>query len=155
MPRPESLLSLVVRRSEMADLDGMSVEELKAKVQELLAQKEEDARTIADLKGQLGMPLEAAESPTPAMSSERKTQMELEAEMEKQQQEMYDQMLTDGTLTQEEYDDMMERKEREKEQKAQEQKQKAAWCAPSTYSSPLSLGCRAWPPFALLLRRGE
>ena len=39
---------------EMADLDGMSVEELKAKVQELLAQKEEDARTIADLKGQLG-----------------------------------------------------------------------------------------------------
>lgn len=111
----------------MADLDGMSVEELKAKVQELLAQKEEDARTIADLKGQLGMPLEAAESPTPAMSSERKTQMELEAEMEKQQQEMYDQMLTDGTLTQEEYDDMMERKEREKEQKAQEQKQKAAW----------------------------
>ena len=139
----------------MADLDGMSVEELKAKVQELLAQKEEDARTIADLKGQLGMPLEAAESPTPAMSSERKTQMELEAEMEKQQQEMYDQMLTDGTLTQEEYDDMMERKEREKEQKAQEQKQKAAWCAPSTYSSPLSLGCRAWAPFALLLRRGE
>ena len=38
----------------MADLDGMSVEELKAKVQELLAQKDEDARTIADLKGQLG-----------------------------------------------------------------------------------------------------
>eukprot|EP01043_Picozoa_sp_COSAG02_P041637 COSAG02_NODE_3468_length_6694_cov_2.962092_1_plen_354_part_00 len=107
----------------------MSAEELKAKVRELLKQKEEDDATIAALRAELsggGAPSPAAETPsvTPV-----KTEREMAEEMEKQKQAMIEAMLADGTISQEEYEDMIERNRREKEEQQLKARKLKAWCA--------------------------
>ena len=111
----------------MGDIDGMSPDELKAKVRELLAQKAEDNATIADLKAQIGV-ADGDETPAAAPSTPKQSNAQMEEEMAKQKQAMIDAMLADGTISQEEYEEMVERNRREQEE-ADKLKQKAkAWC---------------------------
>jgi hypothetical protein len=115
------------------DIDGMSAEELKAKVRELLKQKEEDDATIASLRAELGGGGEAAGAPVELASpgaTPGKTEQEMAAEMEKQKQSMIEAMLADGTISQEEYEEMIERNRREKEEQQLKARRTTAWCVP-------------------------
>ena len=113
----------------MGDIDAMSPEALKVKVRELLNQKAEDNATIADLKAQIGA---AGGDETPAAASEpaapRQSEAQMAEEMEKQKQAMIDAMLADGTISQEEYEEMVERNRREKEEVDKLAQKKLGWC---------------------------
>ena len=113
------------------DIDGMSAEELKAKVRELLKQKEEDDATIAALRAELGgggAPAGVPAAETPGVTPV-KTEREMAQEMEKQKQAMIEAMLADGTISQEEYEEMIERNRREKEEQQLKARRAKAWCA--------------------------
>ena len=99
------------------DIDAMSPDELKQKVRELLKQKEEADATIASLRQQLdgGAGGGAAPELASPATTPKKSEAQMAEEMEKQKQAMIDAMLADGTISQEEYEDMMERNRREKE----------------------------------------
>lgn len=130
------------------DIDAMSPEELKAKVRELLKQKEEDDATIARLREQIGgadgggaaAPAAPREAADPSVAPV-KTEQEMAAEMEKQKQAMIDAMLADGTISQEEYEDMMERNRREKEVQQLKARRKKAWCVPCCACCPGLIAC--------------
>jgi hypothetical protein len=119
------------------DIDAMSPDELKQKVRELLKQKEEADATIASLRQQLdgGAGGGAAPELASPATTPKKSEAQMAEEMQKQKQAMIDAMLADGTISQEEYEEMIERNRREKEEQETKARKANAWCAPCCLSS--------------------
>jgi hypothetical protein len=112
-----------------ADVDAMDVDALRATAHELIAVNAQNAATIADLRAQLGGEVVASPRASPAASPMPKqmTQADMEAEMELQKQQMIEAMLADGTISQEEFEEMVERNAREKEKEQTLQRKRQAW----------------------------
>ena len=117
------------------DVDAMSMEQLKAAVRQLEQDKVQQQERINVLEAQVagapvGNPGPRVEAPTPISLPDSAFAADDPLDstnLESSQRQMVEDMYAQGTITEEEYDEMVQRMDREREVENANRRQKSSW----------------------------